>query len=439
VLLNQLFENVLEGNKDLEEISEKSFYGSVSIGSVELSGFFSSGHNGDYAYMLLENGSLFMGPTANDSIFTGDEAGIRVSRANIAVLFDRDIGGFAITGEGKLNSYGSDLNLTSFDEDNDETTSVRVSWNELDERIDNLTLEAGGLSRDVNNLEQDSAQIIGEEIFMRSDEVVMELSLSVNLPQQNSNELSLVVSDGEILFSDSPRTDVALEEINGKIQIDSNKDLVIDFAGTLIKSNFNGLTIPQMDVDLDYVVDDIGNRRFLISGDTSNTNSSMTLVDLPAQGKFEFYASESQFSGHEYIFAFSEISIEAEDLSLADGSGAILANVNGVVMQLFGLANLAFEKYSAGDRLSVKGNTTQSAIDRGIPFQDGNIDLEFSDEESSVNYFKVSHEDAHLTIGDRLQIRGALSWHDDVIDVDGDEYEVETSITSSCQDNAPLI
>ena len=58
VLLNKLFENVLEGKGDLDQISEKSFYGSISIGSVELSGLFSAGHNGDYAYVLLDNGSL---------------------------------------------------------------------------------------------------------------------------------------------------------------------------------------------------------------------------------------------------------------------------------------------------------------------------------------------------------------------------------------------
>ena len=125
------YESVFSRIKSLSEISDKNFIGTVTIGAVEVSGHFETGQNGDFAYLLMKNGSVFVESNADTKIFDGTSSGLRISKAKVAVLFDPGDKGFAMIGSGYIKSYASGLDLEG---------SIQIKWNKTGQTIDNLSL-----------------------------------------------------------------------------------------------------------------------------------------------------------------------------------------------------------------------------------------------------------------------------------------------------------
>ncbi|MDC0296616.1 hypothetical protein OAK95_03105, partial [Akkermansiaceae bacterium] len=134
--------------------------------------------------------------------------------------------------------------------------------------------------------------------------------------------------------------------------------------------------------------------------------------------------------GIEFVFAFEELSLITADASLADASGVLLGNINGVAGELYGTAEVQVDSaFVAGARLKVRFNTTDQEISRTLQLGDGEISINFAGDEVSQNFFEVKKISAFFEIGDRIQYRGRgdaqISFSPETLTLGGIDYEVE--------------
>ena len=278
VFLNDLYESVFSGKKSLSEISDNNFFGTVTIGAVEVSGHFETGQNGDFAYLLMKNGSVFVESNADTKIFDGTSSGLRISKAKVAVLFDPGDKGFAMIGSGYMKSYASGLDLEG---------SIQIKWNKTGQTIDNLNLNIGSNSHTLY-ASNDVASIIGD-VSLESDLANMNVSLDVQLSNYNQSDLIIDVSHGSINFSSSLRYQVSLDDITGNLSMMSGGEFESNLTGTLERVDFNGFELSEIHVEIEYIKSRSGETRFLIKSE--NENNLLTLSDVPIQSGFEFFAS----------------------------------------------------------------------------------------------------------------------------------------------------
>ncbi|MDA7659737.1 hypothetical protein N8651_03915, partial [Akkermansiaceae bacterium] len=128
--------------------------------------------------------------------------------------------------------------------------------------------------------------------------------------------------------------------------------------------------------------------------------------------------------------AFEELSLITADASLADASGVLLGNINGVAGELYGTAEVQVDSaFVAGARLKVRFNTTDQEISRTLQLGDGEISINFAGDEVSQNFFEVKKISAFFEIGDRIQYRGRgdaqISFSPETLTLGGIDYEVE--------------
>ena len=350
----------------------------------------------------MNNGSVFVESDADTKIFDGTSSGLRISKAKVAVLFDPVDKGFALIGSGNMKSYASGMDLEG---------SIQIKWNKTGETIDNLNLNIGSNSHTLY-ASNDVASIIGD-VSLESDLANMNVSLGVQLSNYNQSKLTVDLSHGSINFSSSPRSQLSLDDINGTLSMMSDGEFITNLSGVLKRAYFNGFELSQIIVELDYFKNSSDETQFIIS--SQNENNFINLSDVAIQSGFEFFASQDDVLGKQFIFSFSNININSDELRVRDGSGVLIADSRGVAAILYGTASAAFQNtgtsFSSEAKLKISINTTQDSVNKTVSFKRGEVDLVFSNEnEIQANYFDVSLEDAVLTIGNRLQIKGSLNW-----------------------------
>ena len=330
VFLNDLYESVFSNIKSLSEISDKNFIGTVTIGAVEVSGHFETGQNGDFAYLLMKNGSVFVESNADTKIFDGTSSGLRISKAKVAVLFDPGDKGFAMIGSGYMKSYASGLDLEG---------SIQIKWNKTGQTIDNLNLNIGSNAHTLY-ASKDVASIIGD-VSLESDLANMNVSLGVQLSNYNQSKLTVKLSHGSINFSSSLRSQLSLDDINGTLSMMSDGEFITNLSGVLKRAYFNGFELSQINVELDYLKSSSDETQFIIS--SQNETNSINLSDVPIQSGFEFFASQDDVLGKQFVFSFSNININSDELRVKDGSGVLIADSRGVAAILYGTASAGFQ------------------------------------------------------------------------------------------------
>ncbi|MDB4265285.1 LEPR-XLL domain-containing protein, partial [bacterium] len=406
--LNDLIEDAITGRQSLDLFSVTDFFGSISLGSTQLNGQFEVAVDSDRVIFALSDGTLIADANSADADF---EAGLRIVDVDGVFVFNPADQGFVLSASGDVNVYGSDIDLGG---------TVSVSWNTSGEALLNEVFTAGSSSFTVSAADG-AASLSGQNISLQTEVADLVFDFSIGLSTTGQSGLNITINDGSLIFSDSPRTNVAVTEVDGALDISVDGDITVTLAGTL-NADLVGFDVTNASVDVSYESVD-GDRQFRV-----NTPDSVDVAVQSNAGdaKVSFVAEALTSGGVEFIFAFEELSLIISDASLIDASGVLLGNVDGVAGELYGTAAVqAGSAFAAGAHLQIRFNTTDQEISRSLPLGDGEISINFSGAEASQNFFEVTVISAFFEIGDRIQYRGPVSFTSETLNIDGVDYDVE--------------
>ena len=409
--LNNLIEDAITARQDLSLLSVTDFFGSVTLGSNQLSGEFAVAVDGDQVVFALNNGTLLVDANADEATFNGEEAGLRILDVSGVFVFNPSTQGFVLSASGDINIYGSDIELGG---------SVSVSWNTTGQDLTNEVFSAGSTSASVTAA-NGVASLSGDNVSLETEVADLVFDFSIALSTTAQTGLSITINDGSLVFSDSPRTNVAITEVAGSLDIPENGDTSVALAG-MLNADLVGFDVTNASVNISYESVD-GERRFAVH---TLDRVALAIQSNAGEAKFTFIAEALTNGGIEFIFAFQELSLVTSEASLIDASGVLLGNVNGVAGELYGTATVqAGSVFAAGARLQIRFNTTNQEISRTLPLGDGEVSINFGAAESSQNFFEVTVITAFFEIGDRIQYRGPVSFSSEILTLGGVDYNVE--------------
>ncbi|MDB4408599.1 LEPR-XLL domain-containing protein, partial [Akkermansiaceae bacterium] len=406
--LNDLIEDAITARQSLELFSVTDFFGSITLGSTQLNGQFDVAVDNDQVIFALSDGTLIADANSAGADF---EAGLRVIDANGVFVFNPVDQGFVLSASGDVHVYGSDIELGG---------TVSVSWNTTGQELINEVYSAGSSSFTVNAADG-AASLSGQNISLETEVADLVFDFSIGLSTTGQSGLNITINDGSLIFSDSPRTNVAVTEVDGELDISVDGDITVTLAGTL-NADLVGFDITNASVDVSYESVD-GDRQFRVN---TPDRVDIAVQSNAGEAKVSFVAEALTNGGVEFIFAFEELSLVTSDASLVDASGVLFGNVDGVAGELYGTATVqAGSTFAAGARLQIRFNTTDQEISRTLPLGDGEISINFSGAEASQNFFEVTVISAFFSIGDQIQYRGPVSFTSETLEIDGVDYDVE--------------
>ncbi|MDB4369581.1 LEPR-XLL domain-containing protein, partial [Akkermansiaceae bacterium] len=406
--LNDLIEDAITARQSLELFSVTDFFGSITLGSTQLNGQFDVAVDNDQVIFALSDGTLIADANSAGADF---EAGLRVIDANGVFVFNPVDQGFVLSASGDVHVYGSDIELGG---------TVSVSWNTTGQELINEVYSAGSSSFTVNAADG-AASLSGQNISLETEVADLVFDFSIGLSMTGQSGLNITINDGSLIFSDSPRTNVAVTEVDGELDISVDGDITVTLAGTL-NADLVGFDITNASVDVSYESVD-GDRQFRVN---TPDRVDIAVQSNAGEAKVSFVAEALTNGGVEFIFAFEELSLVTSDASLVDASGVLFGNVDGVAGELYGTATVqAGSTFAAGARLQIRFNTTDQEISRTLPLGDGEISINFSGAEASQNFFEVTVISAFFSIGDQIQYRGPVSFTSETLEIDGVDYDVE--------------
>ncbi|MCX8239306.1 MAG: LEPR-XLL domain-containing protein, partial [Akkermansiaceae bacterium] len=410
--LNDIIEDAITGRQDLALLTVTDFFGSITLGSTQLSGQFSIAVDPDRVIFALSDGTLLADANADGGLFDGAEAGLRVIDVDGVFAFNPTNQEFVLSASGDVHVYGSDIELGG---------TVSVSWNTTGQEIANENFTAGSTSLTVNAA-SGAASLSGDNISLETEAADLIFDFSMTLSTGSQTGLSITINDGSLIFSDSPRTNVAVTEVNGSLDITESGEVSVDFRKGTVNADLVGFDVRNAAVEMSYqLVDE--SRQFLVSTPEA---VKVTIQSNEGDAKISFIAEALSGGGVEFIFAFEELSLTTADASLTDASGVLLGNINGVAGELYGTAEVqAGSAFAAGARLQVRFNTTDQEISRTLQLGDGEISINFAGDEVSQSFFEVITISAFFEIGDRIQYRGPISFISETLTLDGVDHEVE--------------
>ncbi|MGJ8697979.1 MAG: LEPR-XLL domain-containing protein, partial [Verrucomicrobiaceae bacterium] len=409
--LNDLVEDAITARQDLSLFSVTDFFGSITLGSTQLSGDFAVAVDGDQVVFALNNGTLLADANADGALFGGEEAGLRVLDVNGVFVFNPTTQGFVLSASGDVNVYGSDLELGG---------SVSVTWNTTGQDLISEVYTAGSTSVTVTAVNGD-AFLSGDNITLETEVANLVFDFSIALSTTAQPGLSITINDGSLVFSDSPRTNVAITAVNGSLDISENGDTSVTLGGVL-NADLVGFDVTNAAVEVSYLSVD-GARQFSVQ---TTERVAVAIQSNAGEAKIRFFAEAHTSGGVEFIFAFQELSLVTSEASLIDASGVLIGNVDGVAGELYGTATVqAGSAFAAGARIQIRFNTTDQEISRTLPFGDGQVTINFGAAEASQNFFEVTVISAFFQIGDRIQYRGPVSFSTEMITLGGIDHEVE--------------
>jgi hypothetical protein len=361
--VNDIIEDAITGRQDLALFSVSDFFGSITLGSTQLSGQFDVAVDGDQVIFTINDGTLFADANADNKIFQGDEAGLRVIDVDGVFVFNPDTQGFVLSASGDVNVYGSDIELGG---------TVSVSWNTSGQDLVNEVFTAGSTSLTVTAA-NGAAFLSGVNVSLETEvaNLVFDFSIALTTTAQSGLNITINDDDGSLIFSDSPRTNVAITEVDGSLNVSEDGDFAVTLAGTL-NADLVGFDISNASVDVSYESID-GDRQFRVN---TTDRVAIAVQSNAGNAKVSFVGNALSSGGVEFIFAFEELSLTTSDASLTDASGVLLGNVDGVAGELFGTATIqAGSAFAAGARLQIRFNTTDQEISRTLPLGDGSYSV----------------------------------------------------------------
>ncbi|MDB4432679.1 hypothetical protein N9147_05330, partial [Akkermansiaceae bacterium] len=176
------------------------FFGSITLGSNQLSGRFDVSVEGDRMIFGLSDGTLFVDSNPDGKLLDGNEAGLRVLDVHGIFAFDPDNQGFVLSASGDVNVYGSDIELGG---------RVAVTWNTTEQDVINESFTVGTTSISVSAT-SGSAFLSGDDISLETDVASLFFDFSIGLSTSAQLGLAITINDESLVFSDSARTNVAV-------------------------------------------------------------------------------------------------------------------------------------------------------------------------------------------------------------------------------------
>ncbi|MFW6353727.1 MAG: LEPR-XLL domain-containing protein, partial [Verrucomicrobiota bacterium] len=412
--LNGQLQDVLAGGAPLSTLSQTSFSGTLLAGNLTATGTFAIGETGNLVYLLGEDIVLDLAPSGEA------EAGLAVAFSSFAFAYDSVADGFLLTGGGSLGGDGLGFEIGG---------QVTLEWNALGRALSGETLSAGGLSQTLS-LADGVARMSGTDLEIAFEAGSLEFEWSVSMGTAAAAVVTTQVSGGSLVFSSSPRANVRVDGIAGTFVLTSGSGESLALTGSL-NATFNGLSIPaSTGVDVTYANTGADPPRVVVS---TPGPVAFSLADRAATAAIRFEAASTGGSVPEFLFGFSDFSMSSADVSLADGSGVLLANLDGVAAQLYGTAQIAAGPAAAGARVELRLNTTLGEVDRTVDFGTGSVRLLFGAGETTANFFQFAVVDALLEIGEHLQVQGNFSWTEGVLQIGGVDYRTRTIVSSQLE------
>ncbi|MDA7529069.1 LEPR-XLL domain-containing protein, partial [Akkermansiaceae bacterium] len=413
--MNDLIEDAITGRQDLSLLTVTDFFGSITLGSNQLSGRFDVSVEGDRMIFGLSDGTLFVDSNPDGKLLDGNEAGLRVLDVHGIFAFDPDNQGFVLSASGDVNVYGSDIELGG---------RVAVTWNTTEQDVINESFTVGTTSISVSAT-SGSAFLSGDDISLETDVASLFFDFSIGLSTSAQLGLAITINDESLVFSDSARTNVAVTEVNGSFEISDTGDFDVSLRGVL-NVDLVGFDVSNAAVLLTYSSTENG-REFQVR--TLN-RVAIAVQSNAGAAKISFIAEALPEDGIEFIFAFDELSLVSDEVSLIDASGVLLGNIDGVAGEFYGTAAAQLgSTFNAGARVEGRLNTTDREISRTLLLGDGEISINFSGEEVSQNFFEFTVLEVFFEIGDRIQYRGRgdaqISFSPETLTLGGIDYEVE--------------
>ncbi|MGY8659737.1 MAG: hypothetical protein ACKVKH_14000, partial [Verrucomicrobiales bacterium] len=410
--LNDIIEDAITGRQDLALLTVTDFFGSITLGSTQLSGQFSVAVDSDRVIFALSDGTLLADANADGGLFDGAEAGLRVIDVDGVFAFNPTNEEFVLSASGDVHVYGSDIELGG---------TVSVSWNTTGQDVTNEFFTAGATSISVTAI-SGSSFLSGYDVSLETDVASLVFDFSIGLATSAQLGLEITINDGSLIFSNSPRTNVAVTEVDGSFNISEGGEFDVSLVGVL-DVDLVGLDILDAAVLVNYSSGEEGREFQVLTPD----KVELAVKSNAGDSKISFVAEALPDDGIEFVFAFEELSLITADASLADASGVLLGNINGVAGELYGTAEVQVDSaFVAGARLKVRFNTTDQEISRTLQLGDGEISINFAGDEVSQNFFEVKKIFAFFEIGDRIQYRGkGISFSAETLTLGGIDYEVE--------------
>ncbi|MAF23520.1 MAG: hypothetical protein CMP26_13080, partial [Roseibacillus sp.] len=421
-VLNQQVGDVLSGVQDLGLLREQTAAATIEVGPLEISGDFAIGQDGTYAYFLLEGGTVTISAGQDDNV-RESEVGLVIEDVQLAVLYDPKMQSYAISGAGDLTAQGGTVELGG---------RLEVAWNTLGSKIAGREFSASGVSQTVT-VDQGVALLQGDLLSASMDGAAMRFTMRMVLQDAAQETLTVEVSRAFLQLSAAQRAIVKIENVTGSLTVNRADGFALNLDGA-IDTTFSGFSMRAQPVSVTFTESGEEGARLFVEG--SRKDGSFLLGSARTSADFVLdIAESSEDPVPELFFAFQQASFETADAAFVDGSGVLLADINGVVSQLFGTSSATVGGFDVGGRIQVRLNTTAREVDEVVPFGDGAVRIVFDETETETNFFEVTPLSAFLEVGDFLQIRGDVTWTSGevVVEETGEILEVRTLVNSSLE------
>ena len=409
--INDIIEDAITARQDLSLLTVTDFFGTIILGSTQLSGQFEVEVDNDRVFFALSDGTLLADANADGGLLDGSEAGLRVLDASGIFAFNPANQEFVLSASGDLNVYGSDVELGG---------TASVIWNTTSQDLTNEVFNVGSSSFTVSAV-AGQANLSGTDVSLETDVASLVFEFSIGLTTGVQTGLLITINDGALVFSDSPRTNVSVTQVDGSLEISNTGDFSVTLAGVL-SVDLVGFDVSNAAVSVAYSSTEDG-REFEV---TTPDRVGLAVQSNDGEAKLSFVASALSNGGIEFIIAFEDLSLVSSEASLTEASGVLLGNIDGVAGEFYGTAALqAGSAFAAGARIQVRLNTTDQEISRTLPFGDGEISINFAGPEASQSFFEVIVITSFFEIGDRIQYRGPVSFSSETLNLNGTDYDVE--------------
>ncbi|EDY81587.1 hypothetical protein VDG1235_1205 [Verrucomicrobiia bacterium DG1235] len=412
--LDNQIEDLLNGALDsVADLSQSAFDLSWNYGPLGISGSFEIGMNGSEVFFLAADATLLVDASGSANGFDGEETAFRLIDLDLAIVFDSNTKGFAFVGSGSAELLGGGLEIGG---------DLDLKWNSLGRDLAAENFTAGSLSQTLNAV-NGVAVLSGQDTVISFVAGSLTSDFSVSLAANGDSGFSVSVSDGALDFPGTPRADVSVSNVSGTLNMDAEGAVDLALSASF-SATFAGLNISATQVAVTYSG---GQGDEAIVEIVASAPIGLSVANLSATAAF-YMSARAPPSGTtpEYFFSFSNLTLNTPDVVISDGSGAVLATVDGVAVAIFGTAAASTSGFSAGARLQFRANTTGLEINRSVDFLSGSVDLVFTSAETAVDFYEIAIIDAFVQFGDNLQIRGSLAWQQSVLEIGGTEFAVRT-------------
>ena len=253
-VLNQQLNDILSGVQDLSLLREQTSALTIQVGALEIEGDFAIGQDGEYAFFLMEAGTVSLS-AGRDNNISDSEVGLLINDTELAILFDPATQSYAISGSGDLASQGGSIELGG---------SVELDWSTFDDKIFNEEFSASGVSQ-VVTVDEGAAEIRGSLLSASMDGSSMLFTMEMALEGVDQNRLDIEVSNAFMELSGARRAIVKIENVEGNLIVARDAGFSLNLTGN-IDMTFSGLSMRGLLVKILFSEDGEDGARLTVNG-----------------------------------------------------------------------------------------------------------------------------------------------------------------------------